>query len=819
MSNFHSAFSDGVPARILIVEDERIVALDLRMALETLGFQVVAVASTKDDAVRMTMSYKPDLVLMDINLGDGGNGIEAAEEVMRFADIPVVFLTAYADNLTLRRAAVAAPYGYLVKPIQSIELNATIQMALARVRLSHERFQVERRLRLALDSARMGVVTLPKGGDFVQVDGHFPPIASTSLRGLRMGVDEFLDHLSKESQEKVTQILSDGKDLHFLARWVKKGSVDEIGWMEVHAGYVESESAIVGVCREVTKEIDREDKLRQAAVVFEAAADAILILNIEGQVTTANPAFTRLTGWDASEIRGKCPNSFLHARRFSDQELISETPLEFMGHAEVVCFRKNGSSFPAWEHLAPVRNESGEITHRVLTFTDISALRFAESRVRHLAYHDPLTGLGNRNQLKNLFEQMISTASGDEVSLVIFFVDLDGFKFINDSLGHEAGDLLLIAIAERIRNSLRHSENAIRLGGDEFLLLANCTNEIEINGLAERLLESLRQPVELPSGQSVRVSASMGIAVYPTDGTSCDTLLRSADIAMYAAKAAGRNRFARYHSYMASMANERLALEQGLQYAISEGGLSIYWQPQVSIDGERLIGAEALLRWNSNVLGSVAPDRFIPIAEECGLIHDLGRWVLVNAIGTWAKWRAKGIVSGVLSINVSAIQLQDESFVNDLANELQSSGLPAGEVELEITETAIQDTPNVHQVLGRITELGVRIALDDFGTGYSSLAILKLLPLKKLKIDRSFIRELSTSASDKAIVEAITAISSAMDLEVIAEGVETEMQRVELIKFGIGQAQGWLFAKAMNDVDFVDWVVSHSGGKKNLVIN
>ena len=806
MNDITHASDLSTPARLLIVEDERIVALDLKLTLESLGFEVVASAATEADAVRLAMSYRPDLVLMDINLEVGGDGIQAAMELMRFADVPVVFLTAYADNDILRRASAVAPYGYLVKPVQQRELNATVQMALARVRASRERLQAERRLRLALDSARMGVVTLTDSTDLVEIDGHFPPIADEALRGLRMGVDQFLSHLTEDSQAKVRKLLSDSEDLHLLTRWRRSAADQPMGWLEVHAGYVASEGAVVGICRDVTHEVEREEVLRQAAVVFESAADAILILDTEDRVTTANPAFTRLTGWTNAAIRGLRPNTFLHARRGSDRELLDATPIDFQGHAEVLCLRFDGSSFPAWEHVAPVRDERGQVTHRVLTFTDISALRLAESRVLHLAYHDPLTGLGNRNQLREMLANLPVNVPAEGGFWALMFIDLDGFKVINDSLGHEVGDALLVTVAERIRGVLRQGDQAIRLGGDEFVLLVHCARDSDIEGLAERLLQVMRIPLELVPGSSVQISASIGIAVAWRDAETADALLRSADIAMYAAKTAGRNRFARYHPRMADVANERLAIEQGLLQAMANGELDLHWQPQVSLDGRHVVGAEALLRWNSALLGPVGPDRFIPVAEESGIIQPLGMWVLRQALSTWAHWCSEGLVHGRVAINVSALQLQDDAFMDDLSRELQSAGLPPHAVEIEVTETALQRVPQVEQRLTRIASLGVQIALDDFGTGYSSLSMLKLLPLHRLKVDRSFIRDVVNTPSDQAIVRAIAAMSEALGLGLIAEGVEDEAQRCWLEQIGIPEAQGWLFAKAMRGEDFMQWL-------------
>jgi len=795
-------------ARLLIVEDERIVALDLKLTLESLGFEVVATAATEADAVRLAMSYRPDLVLMDINLEGGGDGINAATELMRFADVPVVFLTAYADNDILRRASTVAPYGYLVKPVQQRELNATIQMALARIRASRERLQAERRLRMALDTACMGVITLAESSEIVEIDGHFPPVGDGNVRGLRMGLGNFLSHLSEEAQQKVQSLLEGGDDLHILARWHAQSGDAATLWLEVHATYVPHEMAVVGIWRDVTREVQREEALRQASVVFESAADAIVILDPEGRVTTANPAFARLTGWLNTDIRGRHPNEFLHARRDSDRELLEGTPVDFLGHAEVVCLRKDGTNFPAWEHVAPVRDDKGAVTHRVLTFTDISALRMAESRVTHLAYHDALTGLGNRNQLRELLLNLPTCKPGSDEASMLLFIDLDGFKVINDSLGHEVGDAMLVTIADRIRGVLRQGDEAVRLGGDEFVLLVRCARAGDIERLSERLLEAIRAPIEPKAGATVQVSASIGIAAHPTDGATADALLRSADIAMYAAKAAGRNRYARYHPSMAESANERLAIEQGLLQAMANGELSLHWQPQLTIDWRRVVGTEALLRWVSPRLGPVGPDRFIPVAEESGLIQPLGQWVLRQALTMWAQWRRDGLVEGRLAVNVSALQLQDESFVDDLAKQLKASGLEPRELEIEVTETALQRVPQVEQRLERIAGLGVQIALDDFGTGYSSLSMLKLLPLHRLKVDRAFVRDVVANASDQAIVRAIAAMADALGLELIAEGVEDERQREWLAHIGLPEAQGWLFAKAMSGPDYLGWLAS-----------
>lgn len=800
MSIIPSQDTDGDSSSVLIVEDELIFALDLKQTLTGLGYRVVGIASSQRDAVCQILMHRPDVVLMDINLGSGGDGITAAAEVSRSIDLPIVFLTAYADNDILRRAGLVAPHGYLVKPVQQRELHAVVQMALARFRASLGRMRAERRLRLALDGARLGLITLPMGTELLEIDGYFPPVAGESLRGMRMPLAEFLSHLSIEAQTKVHHLLEQGGDLHLLARW-QSGDSPPMQWLEVHASYVENERAVIGICRDVTVQIQQQDELRQAAVVFESADDAILILDVDGHVTTANAAFTRLTGWQRDEIRGCHPDGFLHARRVADREFLDQAPDDAPAYSEVVCMRRNGTTFPGWEHVSPVRDEQGRITQFVLTFTDISALRMAESKVRHLAFHDALTGLGNRHQLA---VSLSSLDSGEEACLM--FLDLDGFKVINDSLGHDAGDRLLIVISRRIESMLRPGDVAIRLGGDEFVLLIRCVSLDWAGRIAQRVLEEVRAPIDMQAGGSVQVSGSLGIAMFPRDGTDAGALLRSADIAMYAAKAAGRNRFAYYQASMAEMANERLTIEQGLLRAMGNGELSLHMQPQVILGSRRVVGAEALLRWKSACGDDIPPDRFITIAEESGLIQQLGRWVLRRALTQWSQWWRDGLVAGRISINVSALQLQDGAFVDELAYELRTSGLPPHLVEIEVTETALQRVPQVEEKLTRIRALGVSIALDDFGTGYSSLSMLKMLPLKRLKIDRSFVQDVVANRSDQAIVRAIVAMADAMSMELIAEGVERQEQSDWLLHAGVPEAQGWLFAKAMPADEFLKWV-------------
>lgn len=414
--------------RVFIVEDEAIVALDLQDQLESLGFEVVGIAGSEQTALQGVGRTAPDMVLMDINLGRGGDGVHAASLIQGQHGVPVVYLTAYAEPETLSRASATQPYGYLLKPFEGRELNATLRMAWAR-------------------------------------------------------------HL---------------RDRH--------------------------------AARE-------QDSLRQAALAFDSAAEAILILDRDGRVLRVNPAFERLTGWTRDEVVGRTPESFLQARRADDPLREAGAPggRPVIRHGEVSCLRRDGSAFPAWQHVASVVDGAGQAAHQVVTFSDISALRQTDHRLRQWAYHDALTGLGNRYYLEQCLQERLDEFRTSGQGFGLLFVDLDGFKAVNDEMGHAAGDAVLVDLARRLQESLRSTDVAIRLGGDEFVVLVRQAREADVCALADKLLALFSAPVRLTSGRLAHLSASIGIALFPKHAESIEELMIVADRAMYNAKARGRN--------------------------------------------------------------------------------------------------------------------------------------------------------------------------------------------------------------------------------------------------------------------------------------
>jgi len=445
------------------------------------------------------------------------------------------------------------------------------------------------------------------------------------------------------------------------------------------------------------------------------------------------------------------------------------------------------------------------------TVVDISDRKRAEEQIEFHAYHDVLTNLPNRKLFTDRLTQSISRARRSGKSLAVMFVDLDHFKSINDTLGHEMGDELLLEMAKRLSANVREYDTVARLGGDEFtIILSELRQPEDAVNVAEKVRSAVEQPLSI-AGTSIEVSASIGIALYPDDGTDAESLLRNADSAMYRAKEAGRNTYQLCTDDMKRRAVERLSLETRLRRAITEGQLVLHYQPQISLTNGSVVGVEALVRWNDPERGLVHPSAFIPLAEESRLILPLGEWVLRSACTQMRAWQDAGLEVPMMSVNLSLRQFQQYDIVQAVRHVLNETGLDASALELEITETAaMQNAESTVEVLQALRELGVSIAIDDFGTGYSSLNYLKRFPITAVKIDRAFVRDLATSEGDAAIVSAVVGIARALKLRVIAEGVETQEQLSFLRRRNCDAAQGYLFSRPVAAATLPDCLAEYS---------
>ena len=480
------------------------------------------------------------------------------------------------------------------------------------------------------------------------------------------------------------------------------------------------------------------------------------------------------------------------------------------GYTTLARTRPDGT--PQWIELflAPVRGDAGAVTHYVGILNDVTARKEAEAQLAFLAHHDPLTGLPNRAYFDHRLGQVLAGADRGR-GFALCFIDLDRFKLINDSLGHGAGDAVLVEVARRLGSVCRGGDTLVRLAGDEFVILIEGAGDAgSAAAIAGRALHALSQPVKA-AGRDIDLTASLGVALCPNDGRDADTLLRNADAAMYAAKAAGRNTFRFYDQAMNRRAQLRLSFEADLRRAAARGQLELFYQPQVRAADGAVVGAEALLRWRHPERGLVSPMEFIPVAEEAGIIAELGEWALREAARQIAAWRRGGVGVPRVAVNLSARQFHAPDLVERVARILAEAGVPSEWIELEITEsTAMQDPAGAVRMLQRLRQRGLEVAMDDFGTGHSSLAMLRTLPIDGLKLDRSFVQHLPASGSDAAVAAAVVTLARQLGLAVVAEGVETPAQRAFLADLGCDRLQGFLFARPLPAAEFESWLSRHA---------
>ncbi|HYL19008.1 MAG TPA: EAL domain-containing protein, partial [Burkholderiales bacterium] len=440
-------------------------------------------------------------------------------------------------------------------------------------------------------------------------------------------------------------------------------------------------------------------------------------------------------------------------------------------------------------------------------------------RLQHQASHDALTGLANRNLLQARLRQAIAQAERQQDGLAVVFMDLDNFKYLNDSLGHSAGDELLKMVAHRLKACVREGDTVVRLGGDEFvLLLLNQSSAESVGQVVRRVFEKTSEPYFI-AGREFNTSASLGVSLYPQDGTDAEALLKNADAAMYRAKADGRNNYQFFTAQINAALSERIALEHGLRRALEHGEFELDYQPKVELATGRLIGAEALLRWRHPEHGLLSPARFIPVAEETGLIVPLGEWILRAACTQAQRWRDSGLDLKMLSVNISARQFRSRDLVEQITGVLTQTGLPAACLDLEITESLMMEDVEAFIVLLReLKTLGVQLSVDDFGIGYSSLNYLKQFPVDRLKIDRSFVCDIASDPGDAAIVQAVIQLGHVLGLAVTAEGVETSEQLAFLRRHGCDEGQGYHFSKPLAPAEFEALLRKESGGGRREAI-
>ena len=577
-----------------------------------------------------------------------------------------------------------------------------------------------------------------------------------------------------------------------------------VRWLRVNTCVLRSSGegshhGVVLTFTDVTERQHAEEQLRLAFEVINHTSEGVMVSDAQHRILSINPALERMIGLRNAQIIGRPSGAFVRAlddASFAavNDALVSGRPWQ----GEVRLKKKTGRSLHSWAAIAVVRDNENRIKHHISVFSDMTERKEAQERIEFLAHHDPLTGLPNRLLLRDRVAQALAQALRMQNRVALMFLDLDRFKTINDSLGHPVGDALLKEVVERLRTCVRDTDTICRQGGDEFIILLNDVRDSEaVSRIAEKIHLRMTEPV-LVGKHQLSTSFSIGIALGPDDASDFDTLLQKADTAMYHAKEAGRNSHRFFTEQMNRQVVEHLMLENKLRRALDNREFVLYYQPQIDLAEGRIVGVEALIRWNSPEDGLVSPGRFIPVAEASGLIAPIGAWVLREACRQARAWQDAGLPPFVVAVNLSAMQFKRPDLINTVINALVLADLDSQWLELELTESIlIQDAESTVDSVRRLKALGVKLSVDDFGTGYSSLAYLKRFAVDKLKIDQSFVRDLGHDPEDSAIVRAIVQMAHSMKLTTIAEGVETQELADLLRLFHCDEAQGFWLAKPL----------------------
>ncbi|NDQ55533.1 MAG: EAL domain-containing protein [Acidipila sp.] len=541
----------------------------------------------------------------------------------------------------------------------------------------------------------------------------------------------------------------------------------------------------------------------RAQVTLKCIGDAVVCTDVTGMLTFLNPVAERMTGWSWQEAAGLPMADVLRIVDDTTRETIPN-PMELaVGqnrsmHLPPNCIlvRRDGLGIPIEDSVSPIHNREGQVSGAVIVFRDVSAAREMVLQMTHSAQHDFLTGLPNRMLLNDRVSQAIALATRNQKRLAVLFLDLDGFKHINDSLGHSIGDKLLQSVTNRLVGCVRGTDTVSRQGGDEFVVLLSEIGLSEDAALsARRILQAVAEAHSLDQ-HDLHITTSIGVSVYPDDGLDSETLIKNADTAMYQAKEQGRQSYRFFKPAMNVRAVERQSIEESLRRALDRHEFTVYYQPKINLRAGEISGAEALLRWTHPVRGPISPAEFIPVAEDSGLILPIGNWVLREACKQARAWLDAGLHLGTMAVNISAMEFRDDDFLDGVFSILKETGLQPQSLELELTESVLMKrTESTESILKALRANGVQLAIDDFGTGYSSLSYLRKFPVDALKIDQSFVRQITTSPDDTTIVTAVVSMGRSLELRVVAEGVETAQELAFLQSLQCDQAQGYYFSR------------------------
>lgn len=803
--------------RLLVIEDDE---QDYRLLLRHLEQHAVTFVSDRVANARQLNDLLSgehrdwNLVLADYSLPDIDIRTKLHWLMAKLPDAPVIMVSGSVGEENAVDLLLAGVTDFVCKD-NLARLVPAMERTLDQLVVRQAKRAAEGELQLrnrALEASSNGIVITLAGDDMpmVYVNASVERITGYPASEL-IGSNCRLLHADDHQQPGLDQIrrgLAEQQACHAVLRNYRKDG--EMFWNRLSVAPVKDGAGTVthwvGVQEDISDAIRQEQRLRQSATVFENALEGMTVTDLEGTILDVNRGFTEITGYTRDEVLGKNPRMLQSGRHGRDFYQAMWASLVQVGSwsGEVWNRRKSGEIYPQLLTISVVTDEHGQATSYIGVFADISQIKESEQKLDFLAHHDPLTQLPNRLLFNARLQHAIQHATRGDYPLAVLFIDIDRFKIVNDAHGHIFGDEVLREVAERLKLCVRLDDTVARIGGDEFIvLLEKVTQPEHASIVAEKVRRAFTDPVSL-GGLEQYLTVSIGIAVFPRDADNAESLVRNADTALYKVKEEGRDGFRFYTSKYTELATERSELDNALHSALDKQELSLHYQPQVDMRTGRITGVEALLRWQHPVRGSVPPGVFIPIAEESGQIRQIGRWVISTACRQARDWLDAGIEFGQMSVNVAGPQLRAGDLHETVEAVLRSTGLPASMLELEVTEGFVMRHADQRIAdLEHLKGLGVHLAIDDFGTGYSSLSYLKRLPIDRLKIDQSFVRDLPDDQEDAAIATAVVALGNSLGLEVVAEGVETDAQRRFLVEQGCPRGQGYLFSRPVPASEFV----------------
>ena len=804
--------------RTLIVEDSEDDALLLTRYLQQ-TYELIYVRVDSADGLSQALHQGEwDVVLSDHSM-PGFDSFAALQIVQqRGRDLPFIIVSgAIGEDLAVA-AIKAGAHDYLLKSNLK-RLIPAIERELQAAQARRTHFQSEQRFRATFEQAAVGIAHVGLDGRWLRVNhklclitGYAEEELLTRDRPSITYPNDMPDELNSMQQLLAGEVPSSTKEIRHVR---KDGSLVWVNltWSLTRTSTGEPDY-FIEVIEDITERKEATEQLRLFARIFDTINEGVVVTDSANNIVSVNPAFSAITGYSASETIGKNPrmlHSGLMDKVFYDKmwQSIKKTG---RWQGEITDRRKNGESYVEWLSISTMKDERGEFSHHIAVVSDISERKAAEEHMVYIAQHDFLTDLPNRMMLHDRLTQAIAHAGREQRKVAVMFLDLDRFKAINDILGHLVGDKLLKIVADRISSVARTSDTVSRLGGDEFaIMLPYIDNMDDIATIAVKLLTSIAGPCVI-DGNEIEVTTSIGISVFPEDGSDSESLIAHADAAMYQAKGNGRNNYQFFTYEMNRRTLERMAIKNKLSHALERNELFLLYQPQVDLQSGRIIGAEALVRWDHPVYGNVLPAQFIPIAEENGLIPPIGEWVLREACRQNQEWRKQGLMKITMAVNLSAVQFRQKNLGEIIKTILHESGLAPSGLELEITEGVVmQDAEAAILLLEDMKAMGLKLSVDDFGTGYSSLSYLKRFPIDKLKIDQSFVRDLTTDTDDAVIVSTIISMAHSLKLKVIAEGVESAEQLAFLKQQGCDEIQGYYFSQPVSAEEFTKLLSSGSG--------